>query len=132
MWIALMMLFLQTVVTPNGQSPCQAGAPAPIPSGVPTFIVQAVDPNWHPIIGAQVTVVLEPNPKDEKTAVTDPAGYAKFWLTPEDRRRSFTIKVKLAGFKSGLVKGVPSPDASSTAYVQLRLGINANDSVTVY
>jgi hypothetical protein len=135
MWIALLLFFFQAVGTPNSPSPCKAEAPAPIPSGAPTFIVQAVDPNWQPIIGAQVTVVLEPNPKDDKTAVTDPAGYAKFRLTPEDRRRPCTIKVKSVGFKPGLVKGVPSPDAnsiSSTAYVQFRLGITAKGSVTVY
>jgi len=130
-----MLLFLQTVVTPNGQSPCQGGAPPPVPSGAPTFIVQAVDPNWQAVSGAQVMVLSERNPKEGKTAVTDAAGYAKFWLTPEDRRRPYRIKVKLAGFKSGLVKGVPSPDASSiysTAYVQFRLDIDTKNNVTVY
>jgi hypothetical protein len=51
-------------------------------------MVQAVDPNWQAISGAQVTVLLEQNPKDEKMAVTDAAGYAKFWLTPANRRRT--------------------------------------------
>jgi hypothetical protein len=131
MWIVLLLFLLQTGGFPNGQSPCPGVAPAP--SGAPTFIVQAVDPYWQPISGAQVTVRLELNGKEEKTEYADAEGYAKFWFATSPLLHVYAIEVNSSGFKKAELKHVPfpSPGPGRSAYVQLRLELKPGQTVTV-
>ncbi len=134
MWIVTLLLFLQAVGVPSGPSPCQAAAPAPTPSGAPTFVVQVVDPDWRPIPGADVRIRLEVNGKEEKTEEANNEGYAKFWFKSSQLLHTYTIEAKYPGFKRAELKHIPSPNPGAplaTAYVQLRLPLNLKDSVTV-
>jgi hypothetical protein len=96
--------------------------------------MQTVDPTWLPIPNAEVTVTREEFPKDTMKQATESEGYARFWLTREDRKRTDTIQVKSRYCKEAVAKGVHSPEASfhlPTAYVQFRLEVDPRGAVTV-
>jgi len=129
MLIALLLFLLQTIAPPSGQSPCPGEKPES--SGPPTFVVQAVDPYWHPIAGAHITIRLELNGKVEKTEYADREGYARFWIDPDDLAGLHAVEADLPGFRRADLKHVPSSTSGQTAYVQLRLMLQPGRSVTV-
>jgi hypothetical protein len=129
-WIPLLLILFQMSSVPQGQSPCRETPP---PAGAPTFVVQAVDPNWQAVAGVKVTLISESDKKKIQSEFTDAQGYARFWVPAAGHDQNYSLKFE-SGFKKNELKNVPYPAAApvATAYVQVRLSLDMKGSVTVY
>jgi hypothetical protein len=100
------------------------GAQTPASSFV---IVQAVDPVWLPLPGAEVQLRERGGTRTAYKATTNADGFASFRFDPPDAEQSYDISVTMAGFKEGELKNVRfgscSGDCRSSRYVQLRLAV---------
>jgi hypothetical protein len=120
MWLLLLFL-LQ-----GGSAPCQPVQQQP--SGPPSLVVQAVDPLWVPLAGAEVTVKPARAKGEGETRNTNSEGYARFWLQPD---ADYTIEVRAAVFKKKRLKAFHVFRPPGTAYVQFRLE-PSGPTTTVY
>jgi hypothetical protein len=114
MWMLFLLLVMQ--VSPN---PCQS---SPAQAQSPSLIVQVVDPDWLPVLGAHVTVKPLRGDAQIKSSQTetDEDGYAKFFV-PGDA--DYEIEVESYGFKRERVKPLhlfKASGSSARAYGRLR------------
>ena len=124
MWFFPFLLFLQSSPAPCPPIP-------PTPPGPATIIVQTVDPDYIPIIGATVTVKPLTGKTQSISVRTGDDGYAKFYALPDS---DCSIEVKMANFKSARLKELHlsrHPSQLHTAYVQFVMKISSRDAVTV-
>jgi hypothetical protein len=111
MWIFLCLLFLQS----SAASP----SPATPPPGPPSIIVQAVDQDYLPVLGATVTVTALANKSQSVSARTGDIGSAEFFV-PADA--DYLVEIKMQNFKVSRLKHLHLSKPSTprgTAYVQL-------------
>ena len=120
-----MALLALLLLSQAAASPCIA-SPAPVEP--PSLIVQAVDSNWLPLPGMQVTII--PSRGTKCIAQTKRDGFAELWLP---RNAEYSIEVESPGFKRKRVKSVkigPVLEYTSTAYVQVQLEV-ASPKMTI-
>ena len=118
-------------------TPCQSAATPP-PTGSPSVIVQAVDPDYLPINGATVTVTAMSGKKQSFSARTEDGGFAKFYFPVElgySATSDYSIEVKMPNFKTARLKQLflhrPS-ESPHVPYVQLVMKISSRNEVTVH
>lgn len=113
MWMRMISLLLVQA------APSQA--PPPRPSEPPVLVVQAVDPRWLPIPGAEVAVAPRGGKGAPMVVRADKDGYAEFWMA---RETEYSVKVSVIGFKPSKTQSIRISSAttsSPTAYLQLQL-----------
>lgn len=118
MWMLLFLFLLQA-----NSNPCQASSTQ---GQSPSLIVQAVDPNWLPVLGAHVTVKPLHGDAGSKSSLaeTDKDGYAKFDIAGD---ADYAINVQLYGFKRESVKQVHlfrAQNSPTPAYVQIKMRLS--------
>ena len=116
MWLLLLLLF-------QDSSPCLPSPPKVVPTGVPSLIVQVVDPAWLPISGAQVTVKPLSGAGREESFRSDENGYCRFSL---QEATEYSIQITATGFKKKRLKSLYTGKSSgppATAYVQFKLDV---------
>jgi hypothetical protein len=115
MWMYLLLFLLQ-----SSSAPCPPAAPA---IGSPSIIVQVVDPDYLPIVGATVTVSSLASKAHSSSAHTGDKGYTEFFVPPDT---DYSIEVKMQNFKNARLKHlhISKPESSArTAYVQIVMKI---------
>jgi hypothetical protein len=116
MWVYLFLFLLRSSSAPLPIAP-------PAPTVPPSIVVQAVDPDYLPIVGATVSVSSLANKSHSVSAHTGDKGYAEFFVPPES---DYSIEVRIQNFKDARLKRlhISKPESSArVAYVQIVMKI---------
>jgi hypothetical protein len=125
MWIFLFFLLFQ-----SNAAPCPSTASSP--TGTPSLVVQAVDPEYLPIIGAHVTIKALNGNTEAISVSTDGDGYAKIFASEDSEE--YSVEISRVGFKNLRAKSVhigARGHTPHTAYVQFVMKLSG-PKVAVY